>query len=485
MNTPLTCTEPLVWTCKACGHSFHAEEWQSRGRQCPACTEKRGDWKCSLCLGSFTQPALQGLHPCKKGSTNDTVKNAVTPTVQRTITLPGWINLKNTLFLFIGLAVLGLAYLIISIKLTQIRQETGQKVSGLFVGAQQALAAGDYEKSIGLYQEMESLTASAPEWGFGAKNGLSRALAKSGRTEEARLKLGEAEQILKKNPNILKGQDLQGAIDFTRNEILLSEKSSVPQPDNNRTNLGSAAPREVLAKSNNSSGSLDPSEAMKRAEMTTLLDNSKKLFQGKDYHGALQGFTELEGLAKEYPNYLFAIKMNLISCLLPLQRLTEAENKFKEMEAMVASNAETRDSPEVKSILKGILREIETSKTIRMNKIEEPPNGADKAAGSFLSEKYVKESNPKDIANPSIAQEPHSSSQGVKWRMPDTRNPSAVTELELAFTSCQPEGIVTIPVVRDVEFFGQPVRSTSFSMIDFQTISTTTLTYSIRTLVVS
>jgi len=66
VNPSLTCSEPLVWTCKGCGHSFHTDEWQAHGRQCPACTEKRGEWKCSLCLGSFSQPALQAPHPCKK-----------------------------------------------------------------------------------------------------------------------------------------------------------------------------------------------------------------------------------------------------------------------------------------------------------------------------------------------------------------------------------------------------------------------------------
>ena len=65
-----TCSEPLLWNCGSCGHSFHAEEWQKQGRQCPACLEKKGNWKCSLCLESFSQPALQGEHPCKRKNRN-------------------------------------------------------------------------------------------------------------------------------------------------------------------------------------------------------------------------------------------------------------------------------------------------------------------------------------------------------------------------------------------------------------------------------
>jgi len=64
MNQHITCTEPLVWTCKGCGHSFHTNEWQTHGRQCPACTEKRGEWKCSLCQADFKQSYLGTTHPC-------------------------------------------------------------------------------------------------------------------------------------------------------------------------------------------------------------------------------------------------------------------------------------------------------------------------------------------------------------------------------------------------------------------------------------
>jgi len=53
-----TCSEPLVWTCKACGHSFHEKEWVKAGRKCPACERTVGNWKCSQCLHVVGQPSL-------------------------------------------------------------------------------------------------------------------------------------------------------------------------------------------------------------------------------------------------------------------------------------------------------------------------------------------------------------------------------------------------------------------------------------------
>jgi Flp pilus assembly protein TadD len=122
--------------------------------------------------------------------------------MQRPITLPGWFNMRNAVFILSGLAVLGFAYLLISIKVTQNRQEKSQELSALFAGAQQSLASGNHDKAISLYREMEALSAAMLDWSFSAKNGLSRALVKAGRAEEARSKLGEAEMILKKNPEI-------------------------------------------------------------------------------------------------------------------------------------------------------------------------------------------------------------------------------------------------------------------------------------------
>jgi len=61
-----TCSEPLVWTCKACGHAFKEKEWIEAGRSCPVCENKAGHWKCSLCQGEFVQPSLGNEHPCRK-----------------------------------------------------------------------------------------------------------------------------------------------------------------------------------------------------------------------------------------------------------------------------------------------------------------------------------------------------------------------------------------------------------------------------------
>lgn len=70
MNTPLTCTEPLIWACQACGHSFHAEEWQEQGRVCPACSAPRGNWHCGKCHAVFSQPFLGTEHPCLAQATS-------------------------------------------------------------------------------------------------------------------------------------------------------------------------------------------------------------------------------------------------------------------------------------------------------------------------------------------------------------------------------------------------------------------------------
>jgi len=65
-----TCSEPLVWTCKSCGHSFHEEEWNSGGRKCPVCDKNLGSWKCSLCQEVLKQPALGLTHPCYRGDSS-------------------------------------------------------------------------------------------------------------------------------------------------------------------------------------------------------------------------------------------------------------------------------------------------------------------------------------------------------------------------------------------------------------------------------
>ena len=65
----MTCSEPLVWTCHACGHSFHADEWQFHGHLCPACNSRVGSWRCGKCQVVFNQPFLGSEHPCLAQST--------------------------------------------------------------------------------------------------------------------------------------------------------------------------------------------------------------------------------------------------------------------------------------------------------------------------------------------------------------------------------------------------------------------------------
>jgi len=65
----MTCSEPLVWTCHACGHSFHADEWQFHGHLCPACNSRAGSWHCGKCQAVFRQPFLGSEHPCLAQST--------------------------------------------------------------------------------------------------------------------------------------------------------------------------------------------------------------------------------------------------------------------------------------------------------------------------------------------------------------------------------------------------------------------------------
>ena len=71
-----TCSEPLVWTCKSCGHSFHEKEWAKADRKCPACQRDAGNWKCTLCQETFNQPALSAIHPCRRVSPNAAIPPA-------------------------------------------------------------------------------------------------------------------------------------------------------------------------------------------------------------------------------------------------------------------------------------------------------------------------------------------------------------------------------------------------------------------------
>jgi hypothetical protein len=70
--------------------------------------------------------------------------------------------------------------------------------------------------------------------------------------------------------------------------------------------------------------------------------------------------------------------------------------------------------------------------------------------------------------------------QSVNWNNPGPVVPNRVAQLELVFTDCQPQGNVNLPQVNGLQILGQPGRATSFSMINFQTRSSTTLSYSVQ-----
>ena len=70
--------------------------------------------------------------------------------------------------------------------------------------------------------------------------------------------------------------------------------------------------------------------------------------------------------------------------------------------------------------------------------------------------------------------------QSVAWNDPGPVAPNSVIQLELVFTDCQPQGNVSLPRVNGLQVLSQPGRATSFSMINFQTSSSTTLSYSVQ-----
>ena len=70
-------------------------------------------------------------------------------------------------------------------------------------------------------------------------------------------------------------------------------------------------------------------------------------------------------------------------------------------------------------------------------------------------------------------------SQSVSWNNPGPLAPNEAGQLELVFTDCQPSGSVNVPQVNGLQILGQPGRATSFSMINFQTSSSTTLSYAV------
>jgi len=69
--------------------------------------------------------------------------------------------------------------------------------------------------------------------------------------------------------------------------------------------------------------------------------------------------------------------------------------------------------------------------------------------------------------------------QSVSWNNPGPMALNEAGQLELVFTDCQPSGSVSVPQVNGLQVLGQPGRATSFSMINFQTSSSTTLSYAV------
>lgn len=70
--------------------------------------------------------------------------------------------------------------------------------------------------------------------------------------------------------------------------------------------------------------------------------------------------------------------------------------------------------------------------------------------------------------------------QSVAWTDPGPIPPQAGIQLDLVFTDCQPKGGINLPSVAGLQFSGSPGRATSFSMINFQTSSSTTLSYVVQ-----
>jgi len=70
-------------------------------------------------------------------------------------------------------------------------------------------------------------------------------------------------------------------------------------------------------------------------------------------------------------------------------------------------------------------------------------------------------------------------SQSVAWNNPGPLVPNEAGQLELVFTDCKPSGSPNLPQVGGLQVLGQPGLATSFSLINFQASSSTTLSYAV------
>ena len=353
------------------------------------------------------------------------------PTTSRRVF--GWPAL---ILLLVGLGILGL---VINIKITQVQQEKDQKLTSLYSSAQQVATTGRWKEAISMYQEMEKL-ASTPEWSFKSKYEQSRTLIKMGSFSEAEQKLNEAEKLFLENPKILKGQNPKEALLLAR-KVLIEEQKQLEKTDvltHPPASLDSGQANQTAT----ASTPLDPAETKKRAEMTALFDDSKSLFQKKDYLGALQGLTKLESLSQEYPNFQFGVKKAIITSLLALKRFVEANEKLSEMQSIVSSNVTVRESPDVKNLMDAIRQEIQVARS----------------ESGYNSNITFSETN-QTTQTTSSSENPALLVKGVKWSKPEVISNAGFSRLELVFTDCIPQGNVSPPFVLGLESYGHETET--------------------------
>jgi tetratricopeptide (TPR) repeat protein len=353
------------------------------------------------------------------------------PTTSRKVL--GWPAL---VLLLVGLGILGL---VINIKIAQVQQEKNQKLTSLYSSAQQVATTGRWSEAISMYQEMEKL-ASTPEWSFKSKYEQSRTFIKMGSFPEAEKKLKEAEKVCQENPEILRGQNPKEALLLAR-KVLIEEQKQLE-----KTGVLTHPPALLDSGQANQTATastpLDPAETKKRAEMTALFDDSRSLFQKKDYLGALQGLTKLESLSQEYPNFQFGVKKAIITSLLALKRFVEANEKLSEMESIVSSNVTVRESPDVRNLMDAIRQEIQVARS----------------ESGYNSSITSSETN-QTTQTTSSSENPALLVKGVKWSKPEAISNAGFSRLELVFTDCIPQGNVSLPFVRGLEFYGHETEN--------------------------
>jgi tetratricopeptide (TPR) repeat protein len=377
---------------------------------------------------------------------------------------------------------LGILGLVINIKITQVKQEKDQKLTSLYSSAQQVATTGRWSEAISMYQEMEKL-ASTPEWSFKSKYEQSRTFIRMGSFPEAEKKLKEAEKVCQENPEILRGQNPKEALLLAR-KVLIEEQKQLE-----KTGVLTHPPASLDSGQANQTATastpLDPTETNKRAEMTALFDDSRSLFQKKDYLGALQGLTKLESLSQEYPNFQFGVKKAIITSLLALKRFVEANEKLSEMESIVSSNATVRESPDVRNLMDAIRQEIQVARS--------ESGDASHTIKSAINQKDLDRTGARSTQTTLAAQNStHTIGASVKWSYPVVV-PGKVCQIELVYNNCMPNGPIPTPrctripgpdlVPRaDVVEFSLKQGDGGINSVFFHNGSATILTYNIKVL---